>query len=175
VHVTVRLNAGLPSLRRKRETRVLFDAFAKGCNRHGFRLIHFSIQSNHLHFIVEAQHRPSLSRGMQGLLIRIARGLNRLWNRKGRVFGDRFHDRALKTPREVRNALAYVLNNARRHRVSVPEDEPDAFSSGRWFDGWKNFTARPPQNAPISRARSWLLAVGWRKRGRIPLRFSPGR
>jgi REP element-mobilizing transposase RayT len=153
---------------------VLFDAFAKGCNRHGFRLIHFSIQSNHLHFIVEAQHRPSLSRGMQGLLIRIARGLNRLWNRRGRVFGDRFHDRALKTPREVRNALAYVLNNARRHRVSLPEGEPDAFSSGRWFDGWKNFTAWPTANVPISRARSWLLAVGWRKRGRIPVNISPG-
>ena len=174
MHVTVRLKEGLPSLRRRREARVLVDAFAKGCNRSGFRLNHFSIQSNHLHFIVQAQHRQGLSRGMQGLLIRIAKGLNRLWGRSGRVFGDRFHDRALKTPREVRNALAYVLNNVRRHRISVPENEPDAFSSGRWFDGWKNFAARPTQNVPISRARSWLLAVGWRKRGRIPLCFSPG-
>ena len=173
VHVTVRLNEGLPSLRRRREARVLFDAFSKGRDRSGFRLNHFSIQSNHLHFIVEAQHRRSLSRGMQGLLIRIAKGFNRLWGRRGRVFGDRFHDRALRSPREVRNALAYVLNNARKHRVFVRSGEPDTFSSGRWFDGWKNYPAWPSQNAPISRAHSWLLAVGWRKRGRIPLSFSP--
>ena len=92
---------------------------------------------------------------MQGLLIRIAKGLNRLWKRKGRVFGDRFHG-ALKTPREVRNALAYVLNNARKHRISVPEDEPDAFSSGRWFDGWKSFTC--PANAKRPHLRRPLLA-----------------
>ena len=62
-------------------------------------------------------NQARLEVGMQGLAIRIARGLNRLWGRKGKVFADRYHDRVLRTPREVRNALAYVLNNARRHAV----------------------------------------------------------
>ena len=63
-------------------------------------------------------------------------GGNRLWKRLGKVFDDRFYDRVLRTPREVRNALAYVLDNARRHGVVIGPGEPDPFSSGRWFDGW---------------------------------------
>ena len=123
VHVTMKVRRELPKLRRKVCYRVIAAAFAKGCERQGrlqdgrFRLVQYSIQNDHLHLIVEAKDRTSLSRGMQGLAIRIARGLNRLWERKGKVFADRYHDRILRTPREVRNALRYVLNNGRRHLV----------------------------------------------------------
>ena len=91
VHVTVRLRKGLPSLRRKRAWRVLRRCFAKGGERFGFRLIQYSVQSNHIHLIVETRNRRALSRGMAGLSIRIAKGLNRVWRRRGKVFADRFH------------------------------------------------------------------------------------
>ena len=94
---------------------MLLQAFADGKARFGFLLNHFVILKDHLHFIVEAEDRTALSRGMQGLLIRIARALNKHWRRKGRVFGDRHHDRALKTPREVRHVLRYVFGNAHKH------------------------------------------------------------
>jgi hypothetical protein len=99
-----------------------------------FQVVHHSIQSNHLHLIVEAADRKALTSGMRGLLIRIARGLNQLWSRLGGVFADRFHEHELHKPREVRNALVYVLHNLRKHGIWM--DGPDPLSSGPEFDGW---------------------------------------
>jgi putative transposase len=171
VHVTARLRAGLPSLRRKASYRVLLRAFESSAERNGFRLTQYSVQSNHLHLIVEASDRRSLSRGLQGLLIRVARGLNRAWQRSGSIFSDRYHDRILRTPSEVRNALAYVLNNAKRHGIF--EAGVDPFSSGRWFDGWRE--ALPSASAPpiLVKAKTWLLTLGWRRRGLISLDTVP--
>ncbi len=99
-----------------------------------FQVVHHSIQSNHLHLIVEADDRSSLTAGMRGLLVRIARALNRLWKRSGPVFADRFHEHELRKPREVRNALVYVLQNLRKHGIAL--SGPDPLSSGPEFDGW---------------------------------------
>ena len=117
--------------------------------------------------MVEASDRAALSRGMQGLGVRIARALNRLWRRQGKVLADRYHAHVLNSPREVRTALAYVLHNARKHRAIAAG--LDAFSSAWWFDGWRG--GPPPERAAIERppwlrrARTWLLARGWRRRG----------
>ena len=166
VHVTVRLKKGLPRLRNKATYRVLRKAFVAGSERFGFRLCEFSVQGNHLHLIAEAKDRRSFSRGMQGLLIRVSKGLNRLWERRGRVFADRYHDRVLRTPREVRCALAYVLNNARRHGLRLPWPI-DLYSSGPWFSGWKRGSGipRPSTERPVSEGRTWLLREGWRRAG----------
>jgi putative transposase len=93
-------------------------ALIAGSNQPGFRLIHFSIQGNHLHLIVEADDTARLSRGMQGLAVRISHAVNRALSRKrGKVFSDRFHAHVLRTQRETKNAVAYVLENFRRHRA----------------------------------------------------------
>ncbi|MCB9888857.1 MAG: transposase [Planctomycetes bacterium] len=176
VHVTTRLVRGLPSLRSQGVYTVLRAAFAKGCEHNGFRLVHYSVQGNHLHMLVEATDRSCLSRGMQGLLVRIARALNRLWRRAGKVFADRYHDHILRTPREVRHALAYVLNNARRHGVRLAQ-EIDWFTSGCWFDGWREkLTSTIPAEfaRPVACARNWLLNVGWRRHGLIRHHEVPG-
>ncbi len=173
VHVTLRLRSGLASLRRKGEYAVLLGCFEKARERFGFRLVHYSVQNNHLHLLVEAKGREALSRGMQGLMIRLAKGLNRHWNRKGRVFADRFHDRVLKTPKEVRSALVYVLHNAKKHGLRMKLGM-DYFSSGAWFRGWKeSFTLRGHARRACSEARTWLLSVGWRKRGLVSLWEQP--
>jgi REP element-mobilizing transposase RayT len=174
VHVTTRLRAGLPSLRRQEELRVLHEAFFAGMERFGFRLVHFSVQSNHLHMIAEARDRHALALGMQGLSIRVAKALNKLWSRRGAVFDDRYHARILRTPREVKNGLCYVLSNARRHGLALAELDP--FSSARWFDGWRGIDGpRPGAYGPIAAARTWLVRVGWRRHGRIDPEAVPGR
>ncbi len=177
VLVTMKLVQGLPSLRGGKARELVFGAFAASAERHGMRLVHFSIQTNHLHLLVEARDTHSLSRGMQGLCVRLARRLNRLWNRAGRVFADRFHSRILRTPREVRYALGYVLNNARKHGLHVGGIDP--CSSGAAFDGWRerHGASRPSEFAlppPTRRARSWLLTVGWRRHGLIGTSEVPG-
>ena len=173
----MRLREGLPSLRRLGAFETLKRRFRAGCNRFGFRLIEYSIQSNHIHFIAEALDARALARGMQGLSVRIARGLNKGWDRTGKVFADRYHSRILRTPREVRLALAYVLGNARRHRVPVPAGDADLLSSGAWFSGWRNLTPIPmssPFACPLTAARTWLLRKGWRRRGLLDVDAVPG-
>ena len=165
LHVTVRLVEELPSLRRRREGRVIAKALAAGKERFGFRLVHFSIQSNHLHLIVEAENRESLARGMKGLQVRLARALNKLWGRKGRVFADRYHGHVLKTPLEVLHALVYVLHNAKKHRVRLAKPI-DEYSSIRTLDGLVEDVepATPIILAAVAKARTWLLRLGWRLR-----------
>jgi REP element-mobilizing transposase RayT len=179
VLVTTRIRAGLPSLRRADALEVVTAAFAasvRDADRHGMRLIHFTIQTNHVHLIVEARDARSLTRGMQGLLVRMARGLNRSWRRRGSVFADRYDARALRSPREVRNALAYVLNNSKKHGCHFAGLDP--FTSGRAFDGW---TRRSPvesshgRSLPILPAKTWLLAHGWRRHGLVDPAVIPGR
>ena len=149
---------------------MLLGAFASMRDREHFRIVHFSVQSNHVHLLCEALDRSELARAIQSLAVRIAKRLNRLWQRAGQLFADRYHDRILRTPREVRNALAYVLNNAVHHGVRLAEGEPDPFSSGCWFEGWRGRVRaieHPPD--PLSRARTWLLSIGWSRHGPIEL------
>ena len=146
-------------------------AFEAGKQRFGFRLVQFSVQADHLHLIAEADDQHALSRGMRALGVRIARCLNRALRRTGSVFTDRYHARQLKTPTQVRNALRYVLNNGLHHgrRGALP----DPCSSGPAFDGWRDRCVHELPAAPVSAARSWLLRVGWRKRGLIGIREAP--
>jgi REP element-mobilizing transposase RayT len=109
----MRKNVG--KLRTHRCFRALARAFWGGCNRFGFRLIHYSVQGNHMHLLVEAQDERSLARGMNGLGVRVARGLNKVMRRHGKVLDERYHGHILRTPTEVRNARAYLTGNAQRH------------------------------------------------------------
>ncbi len=165
VHVTTRLVPGLPSLRRTEELRTLLRAIARAQERSGMRIVHYSIQTNHVHLLVEARGRESLALGIRGLLVRIARALNRLWQRAGRIFADRYHAHALKHPAEVRRALAYVLQNARKH--GVPLTGVDGCSSGPWFEGWRDAPGLAARLAGI-RQRLGRLLAGEPGRGKRP-------
>ena len=180
-HVTLKLRPGLPPLRRRAEREVILTAFTRGKDRFGFRLAHFTIQNDHLHLIAEAADRTALRRGLQGLAIRIARALNKLWQRRGKVFADRYPDRALTSPREVRNALAYVLGNGKHHAaagrmVAAVAQHLDVFSSAPWFDGFREpITVRgiDTREPPLAAARTWLLRIGWRRHGLLSVHDAP--
>ena len=122
--------------------------------------------------IVEAHDASALSRAMQGLSVRLARHVNRLLGRRGKVFADRFHHRTLTKPRQVRNALAYVLCNARKHRVAPHRSGwLDPLSSAAGFDGWTYGTA---EQRVMPAPCTWLLRVGWRRGGLIDPDHTPG-
>jgi len=179
VHAGLKVAQDLPSLRGRKVARVIERAFWAGCMREGFRLVHYSIQKRHLHLLVEAKDARALSRGMQGLAVRVARRLNNHLGRRGKVFVDRYFSRILRTPSETRSCLCYVINNARRHEVERDRRgrivarrwrEPgwiDPCSSGRYFDGWKGVRGKPPDaEAPVAPPGTWLLRAGWlRSRG----------
>ena len=121
--------------------------------------------------VVEADTPTAFERGVRGLAIRVAKAVNRALGRAGRVWGDRYHARLLRTPREVRNALVYVLNNFRKHLRGVRGLDP--CSSARWFEGWRGASARVIKASPIARARTWLARVGWRRHGLIHVDEGP--
>ena len=179
--VTLKTRPGVPSLRSVRLVRELEFSFAKLRRRRDFRLVHYSLQGDHAHLIVEAKDPEALGRGMKALGARLARAVNRIFRRKGPVLADRYHLRVLRTPKEVRSALAYVLLNARRHARKVSGAwRCDPASSGRWFDGWRRRpelgqTQAGLRGPPVARARSWLLRVGWRRHRLVDPLEVPGR
>jgi putative transposase len=150
-HITLRVAQGLPSLRSSRNFAAIRDAFAAARGRNGMRLIEFSVLGNHLHLVVEAESSASLSRGMQGLCIRVARALNRVLARVGRVFADHYHSHLLKTPAEVLSAIRYVLENAARHYGLL------------WVDPFSSAREGSDRRELLSEPRGWLLCSGWRR------------
>jgi len=180
-HVTLRVRRDVPSLRSRRFVAEIEHSLRAACERGRFRLVHYSFQWDHAHLIVEAASARDLSNGLKSIAARLARAVNRVFQRSGRVLDDRCHVRALRTPREVRNAIAYVLLNARRHAVKLRRaltrsSSVDAASSGRWFDGWRNHRPAPPDAAlpSVAGPRTWLLAIGWRRHGLIETWEVPG-
>jgi REP element-mobilizing transposase RayT len=193
VHVTVRLRRRIPSLRRARFVRAFRRSLCECSVRAGFRLVHYSIQRNHLHLLVEAEGAAALGRGMKSLAARVGRCVNRVFARAGPVLDGRYHHRVLTTPRAVRHALAYVLLNARhhyyeRHRRPPPGVDLDPASSARRFDGWKPPPPASPRGGGAEGAssvshsvsqetaapRSWLLRTGWRRHRLIDPEEVPG-
>ncbi|WP_373046378.1 transposase [Vulgatibacter sp.] len=168
VLVTWRVLDHVWSMQSKRSFRVLLRAFRPAVARFGARITHFSVQGNHLHLIVEANGTQALSSAMQGLGVRIARGLNRLMGRAGKVFADRFHAHALGSPTEARNAIDYVLGNTRIHaerqgRTVARYVDRFAVSHEQLGDEtawWRTFDDGSP---PVTAPASWLLEKGWRR------------
>jgi REP-associated tyrosine transposase len=169
VHVTLRGAWGLPSLREQ----VIFFEMRRALGRSArswFHIVHFSVQADHVHLLVEASDKASLSRGIMGVAIRMARAVNRVLKRHGNVWSERYHSRALKTPREVRNGIVYVLMNKQKHSSKTMGLDP--CSSASLFDGWKvPPSVAPPRETsernPVEPPATWLLRSGWRRHGLI--------
>ncbi|HEY5936311.1 MAG TPA: transposase [Kofleriaceae bacterium] len=185
VHVVLRTRPDVPRLRRGEVLRSIRKALQRAAHRSDFRVVHVSIQHNHLHLIVEATTKLGLSRGMQGFAIAAARAINNSLERRGKVFAFRYHSTTITNPRQARHALAYVLNNWRRHREDERGEQQrnalvDPYSSGVVFDGWREVSSFAlPENyvpLPVARAQTWLLRTGWELGGpKISVRERPGR
>jgi REP element-mobilizing transposase RayT len=148
LHVTLRTAPGTYNLRSRRSANALKLAIFGGADRFGVRVVQLSVQGNHLHLLVEAPDQVALGRAMKGLGVRIARRMNAMMGRSGRVIGDRYHARRLKTPTEVRNAMHYIRYNHQHHGLGRGVDE---CSSDGLFEGL------------VVPARLWLVTVGWKR------------
>jgi REP element-mobilizing transposase RayT len=176
VHVTLRVVAGVPVLAREYVMKVIRGAIREA-HKVSFRIVEFNVLSNHLHLIVEANSSNALARGLQGLEVRLARRINRLVKRAGKLFVARYHARYLTSPRQVRNALRYVLLNRKHHaqEKTFAKNWIDPCSSGAWFDGWSQPIPAHTDwvrelvelSPPVARATVWLLTTGWRRYGPI--------
>ena len=152
VHVTTRVRDEAARLRSRALCRVVLQAIGAVREREGFRIVHFTVQRNHVHLLVEASDANALARGIQALSIRIARAVNRVLERQGKVFADRYHAHTLRSPTETANAIAYVLGNSHIHAgrrgQSIREDAIDPLSSAA-------------NRQLVTQPHTWLLRIGW--------------
>ena len=167
----MRYQKGLPSMRSEILARQVM-AQIRRANRRFWRIVHFSIQATHLHLIAEVESAGELARAMKGFRVRVAKAVNAVLRRRGVVSSGRYHVHALRTPRETRHAIAYVLRNASKHGALRQGWDP--WSSAAWFDGWSAPLERLADvyrrrvALPVATPRTWLLAVGWRRHGPVP-------
>ena len=141
------------NLRSRRSFRAVERALRLAADRFDVRITSFSVQGNHIHLLVEAASRNSLSRAIKGLSIRIAKGLNRMMHRQGRVLGDRYHAHVLRTPAEVKRAIRYIRDNARKHAA----ERGEIYSAG-YVDPYSSAGA---PHVTLPAAQTWLLREGW--------------
>ena len=183
VHVTMRRVERGPSFRQQLVCRAIRTVIA-GAKRNGVRVVQYSVQVNHLHLMVEGTDSADLSKQMRTLFSRIAFAVNAVARRSGKLFRDRHHRHALKTPREVRNALVYILFNDRKHAGSASATsragEPsspgspaspalDPCSSAWWFHDWSPDDHPPTawllgdEDRPTTKPTTWLARWGWHR------------
>ncbi len=179
VLVTMRMCRGIPNLRERSAWAVIVRTMRAVRASAPLRVVQYSVMSNHIHAIVEADGHAAFVAGMRALTIRLARALNGHFERTGRVLDHRYDARSLGSPREVRHALQYVLLNARKHAAERGEilasDWIDRRSTAACFDGW----LEPPsvvcaKDFGIAAPKTWLLRVGWREHGLLQLAAVPG-
>jgi REP element-mobilizing transposase RayT len=180
VHVVLK-SARRISWRRGRVYNVLWRVVCGFLGREDFRIVHLSIQKNHLHLLVEARDRRALTEGMKSFATRAARALNKDEGGCGKVFAYRYHATQITTARQARHALAYVLNNWRRHRedfdcAAARAAKLDPYSSALAFDGWTESFGVPVGYAPlpVSEPDTDLLRSGWMRFGRVDPFERPG-
>ncbi|CAN5644714.1 hypothetical protein BH09MYX1_BH09MYX1_23370 [soil metagenome] len=181
LHVTLRMARHVWNLRSQRGLRCVEHALAHEAARGQLRIVHFSVQGNHLHLIVEAEDASTLSRRMQGFGIRLARALSSMMNRRGKVIAERYHVRKISGPRQMYRALRYVLLNHAHHGLSGSAMAVDRYSSAPSFpnvayaqtdigrrrrrsDDASEIEEPVAVTAP---AKFWVLAAGWRNIGHI--------
>jgi len=186
VHVVLRVIRAVGNLRRRCIYRAIREATLTTARREDFRIVHLSIQRTHVHLLVEANNKGALASGMQGFQISAAKHLNAAISkgkpgprRRGTVFPDRYHAEIITSPRQARYALAYVMQNWRKHKedrvAPMSTWTIDWFSSAVMFPGWveygeQAFLWRGPETYDplvVYQPKTWLLREGWKKAGSI--------
>lgn len=184
IHVTMRAMRGVPRMRAEKVAAVVVAEIARASVK-GFRVLHESVQDDHLHIIAEGDDAKSFSRGVQRLASRIAMAVNALVKRRGRFWRERYHRRDLGTPRQFRNALVYVTMNFRKHASGAEKARRgrvlDPMSSAIWIDAWTNdeLIERLPEvraragPRPTVDPTTWIARIGWKRHGKLDPREAP--
>ena len=172
----MRLGDGRRGLRTARLRDAIIECIRAGKERFGCRLLHFSIQDTHVHVVCEADDRDALSRGIQGLKIRIARRLNKEWCRRGPVWSDRYHLTIARGLKQISRLLQYVFENFRKHNNERISNElnaidwgdatkPDPCTSARYLREIRAYGLKLPKRPsdfalwPVARSRTSLANV----------------
>ena len=178
VHVTLRVVDAIGSMRRRVGYHAVRRAMERTLQRENFRIVHVSIQRNHIHLICEADDARALARGLQSFQSSAAHRLNTAASRQGTVFPERYHAEVLTSRAQTRNCISYVLNNWRHHGEAHRPAPLDPYASGLFFDGWNGIGPFAVPDGyiplPVIEPKTWMLTTGWRRYGLLDPYARPG-
>jgi REP element-mobilizing transposase RayT len=117
LHLTIKIESKKAGIKNKNILTALHHSI-KNARLLGLRILHYSLEYDHVHLLVEADNNGILGRGMQSFGISFSKGINKIKQMNGRVFKSRYHFRKLKTPSEIKNVLNYILRNGIKHKHS---------------------------------------------------------
>lgn len=141
------------TIRNKTSLKLLKRAIVNA-RRFGLRVLHYSMQKNHIHLIIEADSNPVLTKGMRSLTITMAKGL-----KQGRIQVQRYHLHVLKSLRETRNAVNYVLFNEQKHEkgtCSTTSEYCSLLSMKDAAERIREFVKKKKITIKLERGERWL-------------------
>ncbi len=154
VHVNFKYKIAI----RNKETLKLLRKSIQNARKHGLKVLHYSFQHNHIHLILEAETNSILTKGMRSLTITFAKGVH-----KGRIQIERYHLHVLKSLREVKHAVHYVLFNQQKHEkgtYSVINDYSSVLSLKNGLDLIREFAKDKRITLKIDKGSDWVPDLG---------------
>lgn len=118
LHLTIKVRENKADIQNKKILKALHHAI-KRARLQRLKVIHYTLEYNHAHLVVEAADNRILHKGMQAFGISLAKAINKMKQAKGTVYKHRYHFRKLRSRREVKNALQYVWGNGIKHKRAM--------------------------------------------------------
>lgn len=142
LHLTIKVRENKADIKNKQVLKILHYAIRRSRIK-GLRIIHYTLEYNHIHLLVEAADKQTVHQGMQSFGITFAKKINAIKRLKGTVYKHRYHLRKINSPRELKNVLYYIFNNGIHHKrtstVLDPYNTLPAFKSLKFLYGhWSN-------------------------------------
>lgn len=138
LHLTIKIERVKAGLKNKDVVKQLHESIKKA-RKMGLRVIHYTLEFDHLHLLVETDNNDQLSKGMQSFGISFSKGINKIKQEAGKVYKTRYHFRKLKTPKEIKNVIHYILGNSIKHskKGSILSPYNSAVIAGSYFSGFE--------------------------------------
>ena len=115
LHLTIKVRENKADIQSKRILKALHHAI-KRARLKGLKVVHYTLEYNHVHLLVESVDNKTLHKGMQAFGITIAKAINKIKRSKGAVYKNRYHLRLISSPRQLKNVLHYIFNNGVKHK-----------------------------------------------------------
>lgn len=138
LHLTIKIERLKAGLRNKDVLKQLHDSIKKA-RKIGLRVIHYTLEFDHVHLLVEVDSNQQLAKGMQSFGISFSKGINKIKAQVGKVFKTRYHFRKLKSPNEIKNVIFYILGNSLKHKkdFSILSPYNTAITASALFPGFE--------------------------------------
>ena len=118
LHLTIKVRENKADIKNKRILKALHYAIRRA-RLQGLRVVHYTLEYNHVHLLVEANDNKSVQKGMQALGISFSKAINKIKQVKGSVYKHRHHFRKLNSRREYKNVIQYIFRNGIKHKRSL--------------------------------------------------------